>query len=79
MLFRSCVAVGLKAGDRITAIDNNTINNTTDLRLALWDKQPGDTISIDIVRKRLQLFEEEPELHAHAEITCKNSKASSSG
>ena len=53
----ACAAVGIKAGDRITAIDNNAINNTTDLRLALWDKQPGDSISIDIVRKRLQLFE----------------------
>ena len=53
----ACAAVGLKAGDRITAIDNNAINNITDLRLALWDKQPGDSISIDIVRKRLQLFE----------------------
>ena len=53
----ACAAVGIKAGDRITAIDNNAINNITDLRLALWDKQPGDTISIDIVRKRLLLFE----------------------
>jgi len=51
----ACATVGLKAGDRISAIDNSTINNTTDLRLALWDKQPGDTISIDIVRKRLLL------------------------
>jgi predicted metalloprotease with PDZ domain len=53
----ACAAVGIKTGDRITAIDNNAINNITDLRLALWDKQPGDTISIDIVRKRLLLFE----------------------
>jgi uncharacterized iron-regulated protein len=53
----ACAAVGIKAGDRITAIDNNAINNITDLRLALWDKQPGDTIRIDIVRKRLLLFE----------------------
>ena len=51
----ACAAAGLKAGDRISAIDNNVINNSTDLRLALWDKQPGDTISIDIVRKRLLL------------------------
>ena len=51
----ACATAGLKAGDRISAIDNNTINNTTDLRLALWDKRPGDTISIDIVRKRLLL------------------------
>ena len=52
-----CATAGIKAGDRITAIDNNAINNITDLRLALWDKQPGDTISIVIVRKRLLLFE----------------------
>ena len=51
----ACATVGIKAGDRITAIDDNAINNTVDLRLALWDKQPGDTISIDIVRKRLLL------------------------
>ncbi|MGB5180346.1 MAG: ChaN family lipoprotein [Gammaproteobacteria bacterium] len=48
-------AVGIKAGDRITAIDNHAINSNTDLRLALWDKQPGDSVSIDIVRKRLLL------------------------
>jgi len=53
----ACAAVGIKAGDRITTIDSNAINNITDLRLALWDKQPGDTISIVIVRKRLLLFE----------------------
>jgi uncharacterized iron-regulated protein len=51
----ACATVDIKAGDRITAIDNNAINNTTDLRLALWDKQPGDSISIDIARKRLLL------------------------
>jgi uncharacterized iron-regulated protein len=49
----ACATAGIKAGDRITAIDSNAINNITDLRLALWDKKPGDSISIDIVRKRL--------------------------
>jgi len=48
-------AVGIKTGDHITAIDNHTINNVTDLRLALWDKQPGDTINVDTVRKHLIL------------------------
>ena len=51
----ACAAVGIKTGDRITAIDSKAINNTTDLRLALWDKQPGDTVSIDTVRKHLFL------------------------
>jgi uncharacterized iron-regulated protein len=48
-------AAGIKAGDRITAIDSQTINNTADLKLALWDKRPGDTINIDTLRKRLFL------------------------
>jgi uncharacterized iron-regulated protein len=48
-------AAGIKSGDRITAIDNHAINNITDLRLALWDKQPGDTINVDTVRKHLLL------------------------
>jgi len=61
----ACATVGLKAGDRISAIDSNTISNTTDLRLALWDKQPGDTISIDIVRKRLLLHDK----HLSYELT----------
>jgi S1-C subfamily serine protease len=48
-------AAGIKSGDRITAIDNHTINNVTDLRLVMWDKQPGDTINVDTVRKHLLL------------------------
>ena len=51
----ACAAAGIKAGDRITAINNAGINSIADLRLALWDKQPGDIINIDILRKRLLL------------------------
>jgi len=51
----ACKAVGIKAGDQITAIDSKAINNTADLQMALWDKRPGDTINIDTVRKRLLL------------------------
>ena len=51
----ACAAAGIKAGDRITAINENRINSIVDLRLAMWDKQPGDVISIDIKRKRLLL------------------------
>jgi len=46
-----CATAGIKAGDRILSIDDETINNQADLRLALWDKLPGDTISIDMLRK----------------------------
>ena len=51
----ACKEAGMKAGDRITAIDSSPINDTADLHLALWDKQRGDTINIDTVRKRLFL------------------------
>jgi len=63
----ACAAAGIKAGDRITAIDNTAINTTADLRLALWDKQPGDTISIELVRKRL-LF---PAKHLNVTLVLK--------
>ena len=49
---------GIKSGDLITAINNNAINSITDLRLALWDKQPGDTITLDTLRKHLLLRDE---------------------
>jgi uncharacterized iron-regulated protein len=49
----ACKAAGMKTGDRITAIDSNPINSTSDLYLVLWDKHRGDTINIDTVRKRL--------------------------
>jgi len=51
----ACADAGIKSGDRITAINNNSINSIADLRLALWDKQPGDIINMDILRKRLVL------------------------
>jgi uncharacterized iron-regulated protein len=51
----ACKEAGMKTGDRITTIDSNPINNTADLYLALWDKQRGDTINIDTLRKRLFL------------------------
>jgi uncharacterized iron-regulated protein len=47
-----CATAGIKAGDRILSIDGETINSQADLHLALWDKQPGDTISVDMLRKR---------------------------
>jgi uncharacterized iron-regulated protein len=51
----ACKQAGMKPGDRITAIDSNPINSTADLSLLMWDKQRGDTINIDTVRKRLFL------------------------
>ena len=47
-----CATTGMRQGDRITSIDQAPITNMADLRLAMWDKQPGDPIQIEIVRKR---------------------------
>jgi len=63
----ACAAVGVKDGDRIAAIDKISVNSIADLRLALWDKQPGDSISIAIVRKRLLL----PDKNLNYELTLK--------
>jgi uncharacterized iron-regulated protein len=46
-----CVHAGLKRGDRLLSIDGEPVNNLTDLRLALWDKRPGDSVTLRIRRK----------------------------
>jgi uncharacterized iron-regulated protein len=63
----ACAAAGIKAGDRITAINDNSINSIADLRLAMWDKLPGDIISIAITRDRLLL----PDKNLSYELTLK--------
>jgi uncharacterized iron-regulated protein len=50
-----CSAAGMRRGDRITRIEDADISSLTDLRLALWNRQPGDTIRIEILRPRLLL------------------------
>ncbi len=47
-----CQVVGLKPGDRLVSIDGQTITGLTDLKLALWDKQPGDRVTLGVRRKR---------------------------
>ncbi len=63
----ACANAGIKAGDRITAIDEKSINTLADLRLVMWDKQPGDVITIDISRDRLLL----PDRKLNYELTLK--------
>jgi hypothetical protein len=50
-----CAAAGIRPGDRITRIDEATISSLADLRLALWHRQPGETIRVGILRPRLLL------------------------
>jgi uncharacterized iron-regulated protein len=47
-----CAAAGLKSGDRLLSIDDRAIAGMADLRLAMWDKTPGDRVRLEISRKR---------------------------
>ncbi|SFB18706.1 PDZ domain-containing protein [Lentibacillus halodurans] len=48
----------LKTGDRITGIDGNTIDESNDLIEYVENKQPGDTITVQVVRDEDQLEKE---------------------
>jgi uncharacterized iron-regulated protein len=47
-----CTRAGLRRGDRFLSIDGEPVEDMTDLRLAMWDKQPGDTVVLHVSRKR---------------------------
>jgi uncharacterized iron-regulated protein len=47
-----CTRAGLQPGDRFLSIDGEPVQDMTDLKLAMWDKQPGDTVTLRISRKR---------------------------
>jgi uncharacterized iron-regulated protein len=47
-----CQAAGLKPSDRLVAIDGQAITGMADLQLALWDKHPGDRVTLGVSRKR---------------------------
>lgn len=46
-----CTRAGLKQGDRFLSIDGEAIDDFEDLRLTMWDKQPGDTVTLRVSRK----------------------------
>jgi len=48
----ACEAAGLEPRDQILSIDGQPVGEIADLRLILWDKMPGDRISLEIRRKR---------------------------
>nr|VFK55425.1 MAG: Uncharacterized iron-regulated protein [Candidatus Kentron sp. TUN]VFK55521.1 MAG: Uncharacterized iron-regulated protein [Candidatus Kentron sp. TUN]VFK61660.1 MAG: Uncharacterized iron-regulated protein [Candidatus Kentron sp. TUN] len=43
-------AVGIKTHDRIRSVDKWPIRTIGDIKLALWNKQPGDRVSVEIYR-----------------------------
>jgi len=48
----SCAAQGIKPGDVIAAINAEPVTSVADLRLIMWDKKPGDRLTLKIQRKR---------------------------
>ncbi|HET8700674.1 MAG TPA: ChaN family lipoprotein [Nitrococcus sp.] len=43
-------AAGVKTGDRLLAIDNQPVQSVSDVRVALWDRSPGDVMHLRIQR-----------------------------
>jgi uncharacterized iron-regulated protein len=43
---------GLKRGDILVEIDGQKVERIADLRLALWDRKPGDRVQVSVHRKR---------------------------
>ncbi|MGB5408478.1 MAG: ChaN family lipoprotein [Thiogranum sp.] len=46
-----CAAHGIKRGDVIAAINAEPVASVADLRLIMWDKKPGDPLTLKIERK----------------------------
>src|SRR6185437_4031626 len=42
---------GLKPGDVLVEIDGQPIKKTSDVRLALWDRKPGDRVQVSVRRE----------------------------
>jgi len=46
---------GLQKGDIITQIDNVTLNKMSELRNYIYQKQPGDTVNLKVMRNKMEL------------------------
>jgi S1-C subfamily serine protease len=42
---------GLEAADVVTAVDGQRIATVADVRVALWDKKPGDRVAVEVNRR----------------------------
>ncbi|MBI5205888.1 MAG: ChaN family lipoprotein [Nitrospirae bacterium] len=52
---------GIKKGDIILSVDDWKVETVEDVRIALFDKNPGDSVKVKIVRKRFLLKDKELE------------------
>jgi hypothetical protein len=48
----ACETAGLKPGDRIVSINDQPVSNMAELKVIMWDKLPGDKITLELVRRR---------------------------
>jgi uncharacterized iron-regulated protein len=46
-----CKLIGLRPGDQIIAINGEGIADLADLRVATWDKRPGDSVTLKVRRQ----------------------------
>ena len=42
---------GLAKGDRIVSVDARSVRKISDIRLALWNKRPGDNVRVTVIRE----------------------------
>ena len=47
-----CTRAGLVRGDQFLSINGEPVNDMTDLHLAMWDKQPGESVILQVSRQR---------------------------
>jgi uncharacterized iron-regulated protein len=47
-----CQRAGLHQGDQIVAINGESVADLADLRVATWDKRPGDSVTLQVRRQR---------------------------
>jgi uncharacterized iron-regulated protein len=47
-----CEEAGIRKGDLVISVDERAVKDIADLRLAMWDKQPGQRVTLGISRSR---------------------------
>lgn len=46
---------GIEEGDRILSLDGAPVQGYADVKIALWDKKPGDDVIVEVQRQRMLL------------------------